>query len=281
MSRVKTLQIALCVGVALACCHAVMADSIQPAAPNYAWLFDDGSGSTATAYKGGHDGTLDTGAAWSTENPAAYTGNGSVDFTAGGVVMAGHTLGSAGTFAVWVRNTGANGYDVDNQFILDAADIDESNRSYFYDGGGGHTTQTRVNGVLVDNSDWPPRTAVTANAWHEMAWVWDNSQPTAKMSMYLDGVLKATSSTAVGSDTTPANLFFGERISKVLPWLGQMDEPAFWNTALSADNIGWLAQHSLTGAPSVLYQQTPEPSSLVLASAGVISLLAYAWRKRK
>jgi hypothetical protein len=271
MSCIKTIQIALCVGIVLACCHTVLADSITPPAANYSWLFDDGSGSTATAATGGNNGTLESGAAWSTVVPISYAGNGSVDFSAGNVSAAGHTMGTSGTISLWARST--EPLYASNKFLIDTA---ESTRTCYLFVNADGLTQTKVNSVLEDDSAWINNTNFTANTWHHLAWVWDNAEPTDKVKMYLDGALTHTSSTAVGDAQTPDTFFFGSRLSSVFRWQGQMDEIAFWNTPLSASNVTWLSTHSLTGAAA-----TPEPGAMALAITGLIGLLAYAWRKRR
>jgi hypothetical protein len=268
MSRVRTFQIATCVGIALACCNATMADLVQPAVPNYSWLFDDGSGTSATANTGGHNGTLNGSAAWSTEVPFAYAGNKSIDFTGGNVTAVGNAMGTSGTVSLWARTT-IDYLHSTNRFFLDSS----GPRTYLYDSAVNGWTEFSINGAtandgsLINNSNFP------VNTWHHVAVTWDNSLPGDKVLFYLDGGLVASSGTAMIAGT-PTSWFFGSRYSNELSWQGQMDEIAFWSVPLSGDNVAWLAHNSLA-AP------TPEPSTLVLVGTAMVSLLAYAWRKRR
>ena len=78
--------------------------------PTYAWLFDDGSGSTLTAEVGGHDGNLVNGPSWSSEVPFSYAGNGSLYFDGSNQYVDVPTLDHAlegwtdFTLSIWIRS---------------------------------------------------------------------------------------------------------------------------------------------------------------------------------
>jgi len=78
--------------------------------------------------------------------------------------------------------------------------------------------------------------------------------------VYLDGSEAATSTTAVGAESTPTSWLFG-RGQAGFSLQGRIDECALWDEALSADNVEWLSQHTLTDLVSVPASAMPlEPN---------------------
>ena len=53
--------------------------------------------------------------------------------------------------------------------------------------------------------------------------------------------------------------------------------PVFVNNA----QLGLMPTPDLAQMPALILKPVPEPSTLLLAGAGLLGLLAYAWRKRK
>jgi hypothetical protein len=150
----------------------------------------------------------------------------------------------------------------------------------------GYITETSqafsiINGTQIDYSDWSGHVAALRgdSKWHNYVFLWDNSA-TDKLKISVDGTQVFSSTTSVGAATSIDKLFFGMNngSNALTTFTGRLDEYAMWNTALSADNVGWLATHSL--ADPMAPPSVPEPSSLVLTFVGIISLVAYAWRKR-
>ena len=97
MSPLATFRMGLCVAIVAAICQTALAETM-PGHPDYSWLFDEGSGVKAAAHSGGHDhdGTLATGAAWSTDTPFHYAGDYSLCVTNGEVSARGLHWGQPG-----------------------------------------------------------------------------------------------------------------------------------------------------------------------------------------
>ncbi|MBN1396119.1 MAG: hypothetical protein JW959_13940 [Pirellulales bacterium] len=278
MNRAKMFRTAICLGIVMTCYQAAFAEPIEPTAPAYSWLFDEGTGTTTAASTGGDDGSLLYGAGWSTSTPFAYGGNHSIDLTQGTsetfsarVQVLGHTIGTAGTISMWGNiNTAFTSSSLTYYPYL--LDTDHASRTYYnYNLPNDYMAQS-INGTFYRNYGWS--SFPSANVWHHYVIAWDNLQST-KLRVYCDNVLKYSSTTAVNEATTPDHLFFGSYFgeSTIGVWMGQIDEYGFWDSALSTDNVAWLSGHSLS-------EIIPEPSTLALLPICLMGLLAYAWRKR-
>ena len=80
----------------------------------------------------------------------------------------------------------------------------------------------------------------TGSGWEHIALVRNGTN----VAVYENGVFKSNN-TVSAVDSTPTTWYFGSRYSQNEQWKGEIDEYAFWDTALSADNVEWLSQNSL------------------------------------
>jgi hypothetical protein len=97
------------------------------------------------------------------------------------------------------------------------------------------------------------------------------------LQIYEDGILVTTKTVAAGN-VTFGNLFFGARNGSGERFDGQIDEYGYWFSALSGDNIAWLAQNSINPA-SITPPPAPEPASL--GTWLLLGLLGLRWRPRR
>ena len=272
----KTIVLALSI---VACWHTVSATLVPPS-PTYSWLFNDGSGSTAAAFAGGagENGTLQSGATWSSQAPFAADGGHSINVgsSLGGVTAPGFTVGAAGTISTWVRLDNAL---TQVNYLYDSV----GTRTLSYLSGAGYPNGPLelawVNGTsTIDSTDWATTATFPSLQWHNVVLTWDNSQSSNKEIMYLDGVPVATANVTVTSSSSPTLWHFGTRFATSgSDWNaldGEISEYAFWNTALSADNVTWLGA---SGGHSLTLLAVPEPSTLFLLALGALALW---WRRR-
>ncbi len=109
--------------------------------------------------------------------------------------------------------------------------------------------------------------SVTAGAWHHVVVTWDSTAAQGKI--YVNGVLKATSAvvpasgenttTYVPNDINPISL--GSRGAGAFPWSGDIDEPAYYTTALSDAQVLAHYNNGINPSPS------PSYDTVVLADA--------------
>ena len=238
----------------------------QPSSPTRAWLFDEGTGSSATDIIAGSVATLKNGAAWSANTPLPYGGNYSVrlDGTANGhVEVPGQSFGPEGTIRLWVRPE----FDVNQAVTRYVFDSSDGARSLLFHSG----TQW---GLWLNNTAMPtllPTELLPQNEWTDLAITWDNSLASQNVKVYKNGALAYYFDTLVGAAANPALIFLGNRFSLSEPWIGGIDEFSMWNRALSMEEVGWLYQNSLSAAE---FEVIPEPGTLALLGLGIAALAA-------
>jgi len=227
-----------------------LAAEVAPPAPVSGYLFDEGSGTTTADAFGSNDGTLVNGPVWTNDTPFAYAGNYSLSrtntiehvnlgtpadldfipqtdsFTLAGWLQtcAGYTdhLGTGARLIIKGPSTGTEG-----QYNL------QGNQTHVQAWAGG----TGI-GVYSFLPTTPP-----PGAWHHLAVV---VTPTTQ-TLYVNAVVQASG--GVGTVTSTNAVTLMQEIP--LPAPGQYttdnryDELALWDTALSADNIEWLANNSI------------------------------------
>jgi hypothetical protein len=235
------------------------------------WTFDEGTGATAYDSSGhGYNGTISN---------ATYTsgvvGTGALDFNgANAYVNVGYhaplaLAGSNYTIAWWMK--WAAGSSRPQRIIqMDSAEsftggyaiwigdgVNEGITSTHNDG-----SSTSLTWKALDSSN------ILSNEWMHMALVFDGSN----RNFYVNGQLESTQATTVnvanrGDDV----LWFGGLNKYGQYYGGALDDIQIYNQALSSAQIGVVL-----GGGTI-----PEPTSMALCATGVLSLLAYAWRRRQ
>jgi len=254
------------------------AATVPAVTPTYAWLFDDGSGSTLTAEVGGHDGNLVNGPSWSSEVPFSYAGNGSLYFDGSNQYVDVPTLDHAlegwtdFTLSIWIRS------DLDYQDRAMWSGQEPGNDDSFnirYDKAGwlsnGNTENLIKFGMHLDGVEYQYESAEftqEAGQWQQLIWTWENG---VGLRLYIDGVLDvptATTFTGVNGALSDQPRFIIADGAKGL-WQGNIDELMIWNDSLEQEEVDWMA--STTGALMV-----PEPGSGLLVTSGLLLLAASA-----
>jgi len=239
----------------------------MPGEPVHAWLFDDGTGTNATAYKGGADGTLVGDVVWDdTEVPIAYAGNYSVDIAAGAHVnkvdvpdLATAFNGWSGiTISMWIKADDA-AKDMSFVGLRDSGPQDHWGGRYDAAGATGkqpevikaaYTTTDSLAGdpPAIDpnrNEDqYESGANTTTTDWQHVVMTYGDG---VGFHLYLDGVEDTPSSTP--SNTTgqlAAQTLFWIGDGGKANWDGHIDEVAVWDYDVNAGQAEWLATHRLT-----------------------------------
>lgn len=239
----------------------------MPLEPAHAWLFDDGAGATATAYKGGADGTLVGAVAWdAVEVPLAYAGNGSVDIAAGSHVNKVDVPGLATAFNDWSAITVSMWIKADT----DSADMSflglrnsgvQDHWGARYDAVGATGKQPKVikaaytttdslagDPPAIDpnlNQDQYESAANTATTdWQHVALTYADG---VGFRMYINGVPDVPSASPSGNTgLLAAQTLFWIGDGAKANWDGHIDEVAVWNYDINAGQAEWLYTNSLT-----------------------------------
>jgi hypothetical protein len=261
----------------------------QPPLPLAFWSFDDGANPTADDTGNGNDGTLyGTPTYDSFDQPLEIGGGNSLSFngTTNYIALNMSLTGSGSlpqlTASVWFKTTFNTGSFTNNWSFLDF-DRSEFFNVYVTPSGriGFSTTgEGPFTGGFGDLDDMFSNTSgLNDGFWHHVAVVYDGSDKL----IYVDGVLDNTvlnaHSGALGRDTTrygfigdgsEATSFNGTR-NNIL-YDGKMDEVAFWNVALTAEQIENIA----SGAPILVLtvdvdiKPGSDPNSINLCSGGAV-----------
>ncbi len=279
--------------------------SVEGMGPTAFWTFGDASsanGATAAATVGSptYNGLYNTGIGGATSGvtlgPSSLGGGKAAQFTNGSsttftdqasvtATNAGLPMGYPGsssvdrTVALWVKTTSTSAPLVDYGYALAVEDYE------IYLDAGGH--------LGFNTYSFAPFTsaaAVNDGNWHFLAvtsmfngsGTWTNA---VTDSLYVDGSFAGSTTamptwtgTALGGASTNTiwggngGICIGGSYEGGPGFNGAMAGVAVLPTALTADQIGTLYAGGIA---------TPEPSTFGLLVAGLLGLLAYAWRKRK
>lgn len=250
-------------------CYGPASAQVAPPTPVSAYLFDEGTGTTAGDSVGSNDGTFVSAGfdfpvwnTWAVEDvdpvtPFGYEGNSSLTISEGGENWV--DLGSPAnldfvaetdtfTISAWVSNIGGGA------FVSKAAS-EPSERQFQIWANGSPTGAAAIDIIAggessFDEPDKENRTIVGPPAWDHVALVVE-SNTVAKL--YVNGFLGATIDP--GTATLPGtSVLIGARhdFDPLDPTVtgfnyhGLIDEVAFWDTALTQENIDWLQANSLS-----------------------------------
>ncbi len=217
---------------------------IQPGDADYQYLFDEGTGTTVAdtgAAGAGKNASLIGSPAWSTETPFSYAGNNSLSNNGSGAATVDGfnvDMGTQSTVSMWVRyNDQAPG---GTQYIHDTPG-GTGRFLWYYEANGA----PRGDAIYWDTSNRGNAglSPLTNGQWTHKAIVRDGTD----LRVYEDGALIRTD-TVGATATTFGGLKLGSRVSNNEFFRGEIDEYAYWTSALTGDNIEWLSQNSLTGA---------------------------------
>lgn len=111
--------------------------------------------------------------------------------------------------------------------------------------------------------------APVAGRWDHIAATWDGLNT---FQFYVNGTLVDTETGSPFRANLAQKLEFGSRFNGQIPWSGTLDEVAFYNKALTLDQI--RKHWSITWIPSVITQQPP--TTVNATEAGTITLTAAA-----
>jgi len=263
---------------------AATAAPVVPPDPDWGWLFDDGTGRTAAAFRGGADAQLVGGAGFDAEAPFAYPGNGSllldgVDGRADVPSLAGALEGaSAFSLSLWLRS------DAVGQNRAFFAGTDPGNQDLF---GGRYDEQGWLNGnagtrdllkfgLMIDGTNVQIESSggLQRDTWQHVLFTWESG---AGARLYVDGVLDAPSEATPGLDGLAGTLSDQPRFllgdGAKAPWQGRLDEVMVWRTALGPDHAAHLSSASLGASLPV-----PEPGTAGLAALGLLGLALFSAR---
>jgi len=239
------------------------AQPVAPGDPDYLWLFDEGVGATVAdtgAADAGKTAVFNGSPTWSTQTPFTYAGNNSLAANgAGAARVSGFNvnMGTQTTISMWVRRTGTTGL---SRYAHDTSG-GTGRALWYYNGDGG----PKGDAVYWNSQNLTPSglSTLLQNEWTHLALVRDGTT----VRMYDKGVLRDTE-TVAGTATTFGDLFLGSRFTSNEFFNGEIDEYAYWTSALTSDNIEWLSQNSL-GSPG---SGPPPPTNLALGGT-------YSWSR--
>ncbi len=239
----------------------------MPGEPTHGWAFDEETGTTAYPAFGDQTGTLLTEAYWSTDSPLSYGGNGSVEFQDDGVQgrvhFPSHYSGTAGSFQFWVYTTEMQGGDYYMQTGGGAA-----GRMYLWTNNGSNA------GLGIDNEGVGYFARPRNSIWNHIVVTWDASLFTDNVTVYVtnsEDPQSVYNFTSANDGGNTGYIYMGNPGWGDKGFLGRIDELAFWDVPLSADNVAWLYENSMS--------RIPEPATASLAVLGVLALLV-AGRRR-
>jgi hypothetical protein len=237
--------------------------AIMPPDPVHSWLFDNGSGSTATAHRGGINGTLNGSVSWNTSVPIGYTGNHSIDLpnAVGSNVNFGTNVVPHQddawpdfTVSVWFKPTTADIGVIVSDFELSDPDppVPLGSRGDFYVRYRGDTTG------VVDFSWWIDQNIATRsvtsttpalfNQWNHVVITSDDNGSIINMVLNGESTGPGQNNQFLWEQSGPFTV--GE-LAGLYPFGGQVDELALWDSVLVPESLDWLRQNSLSTFPAL------------------------------
>lgn len=243
-----------------------MAEPLMPRDPTRAWALDEGTGATAYPEFGTDTGALRLGASWSPSGPFSYAGNHSAYFAANNdyVAFPGYTTIPSGGYQFWAYTTDMGGGD----YYLNSPS--GPGRWWLWlSNGTGNPAGLGLNGTSIGSFPRPPD-----NEWNHFVITWDESLATDNVKVYVtndlgQSVYSMTKTLGTGDST--GEIRIGSTGGST-GYAGFLDEVAFWNVPLSAENVDWLYRNSIT--------TIPEPGTGIVAGLCLLALLITRRRRR-
>ncbi|MES2705249.1 MAG: LamG-like jellyroll fold domain-containing protein [Verrucomicrobiota bacterium] len=262
--------------------------------PTAYWRVNEASGTVMKDYAGGLDGTYSTTATLGTAAQASMAPDTALRLTATGTPISNATvpftpvLNPSGAFSLecWVKPTASG----DTARAVISAQNRNAGRSGYvlYQGlnaGAGWEVHLGVaESVKFIQSEVP----AVAGRWDHVVITWNGSD-TARL--YVNGVEEAThvNATAAAAEQGPfrpnleAPLEIGTRFGGGIPWDGTVDEIAFYNQALTLEQV--RKHQSIAWVPATITQAPPATATAL--EAGNLTLTAqvsgfpntYQWMK--
>ena len=197
------------------------------------WDFeDDTDTTTAIDVWGENDGTID-GATYISDG---IYGN-ALRFTLGDrvVVGTGERLEEGETFSIscWIRTT--NDVNANNRPIVKQLPSGSFN-GWWLTFGNNSEARFGVN-TQNDQVDVTGTTSINDGSWHHVVGVYDIS---GQQQLYVDGTEEGSVSSSGETVSTEASLTFGQRQDGIAEYPGDLDEPKFFDKALSASEVSDL-----------------------------------------
>jgi hypothetical protein len=240
------------------------------------WDFEEGSGTT-TADKTGNlnTGTLRAGMVWDANGaPGGSTPGGSLNFSG----TNNHVVDIPGIPINMLGNT--TGYTIAGWLSPDNTDNDNfyfgsSNQGVHHGQRGGGTPSFAHWGNDFNGTTQVPTGASSdPNSWVHVAYTYDPVSDDAFI--YYNGALD-TSGNEGGPNNSTGVFLLGGRNGGTETFDGSIDDVGVWNSILPLADIEALA----AGASPFPAAGVPEPSTLVLAGLGLLSLVAFRRRRRR
>lgn len=190
--------------------------------------------------------------------------------TAAGGALSSITSNNQATISLWQRATNSQQPRADTIFssfpavgggnrILQAH-LPWSDNTVYWDANANNGCCSGVADRLTYGSN---QSEFASDVWHHWAFVKDGVNNTA--SIYFNGILKATTAASTDDIGAILSFFVGSAFNGGESYLGQIDDFAVFNTALSG---GELARIAAGGALVI-----PEPASAMLLLIGTIGML--------
>ncbi len=180
------------------------------------WDLNEGSGITARDSSGsGHDGTLHNSPVWVNDSPNSV-GKNSLDFNGSTQYVdvqpsQDFVITTEGAMSIWVKPTTDATDDLVDIFTKGGPPWKNNDYSIFY-------YRDRFYGTIADGTDvaithylgipaGPHSKVISLNKWYHVLFTWDTVKQ--KASLYLDGVLQQTITTAIVPEAVASGLTIG------------------------------------------------------------------------
>ncbi len=233
--------------------------SLSFADPVAYWPFEEPTGTaTIDATGNGHDGVLVNGV----QHSDGISGL-SLEFSNTGDAVEIFPIGTLGqlqqvSISAWVRQAARGEFTS----IVDARDL-------VADGYDLYLSNTDRLFLRVNQSTLMGPTVVADNTWHHVAGVWDG----LSLSLYVDGVLDATTIIPVTTVDVVAPLLLGRHFQDDSRWelSGSLDEVQIYDRALAASEVLTLSQGNITDTAAPL-RSNAQPMGLLPAGTVEVTL---------